>query len=692
MAIEAAERSVPAGDVPAAGNWSEARDRVGGVATAIARAVAVLGSDASIWAVAELTELELAEVLAGVDILVGYGLVADRNPLALAGPDTAAAVLDDIPFSARVRAHLDSGRILRDSGADAERIAAQLLQAGPTGLPWAASVYRAAAAGARRRGDGSAAERYLSQTLTERLSPGERAAVLRDTAEVRAIADPTEAIGDLLHELEWMQPSEVLSTVPVLRRILAASPKRDDVLWALDHATERVGERTPTAAAQLQLARGMVLATHANGVTWMESAASWLESRLSEWPQLGLHLAAIRCSLATLQGNDAVVARTNARTVLGQADPRSEFDACWHALMTSVFTEHPDDAEATCRRLQRELGGHEDEWKSLSLSLLRAEARRRAGDIKTTTASSGALLERLDRQHTDPMPSLRTCAAGLLAESLIQAGDTARAETVLREYGLFGAPADESESTFTLHVRGLLLAACGDVPAAVEAQLECGRHLANARTENPDLIRWRYAAVWGLMRLDRRDQAIDLAEENLELARRWRTPGAVGIAYQVLASTRPNRDRIEPLSQAIELLEVSGYQLDQAIAHYELGKAMRSTERDQAAHHHFLRALAIAEQVGAERLAERARAMTGPGSSTGRAKGLTAQEWKIAQLVAGGMSNPQIAAELFLARRTVEFHLSSVYRKLALSGRGDLAELLGGTPAVNGRHLISRPA
>jgi DNA-binding CsgD family transcriptional regulator len=52
---------------------------------------------------------------------------------------------------------------------------------------------------------------------------------------------------------------------------------------------------------------------------------------------------------------------------------------------------------------------------------------------------------------------------------------------------------------------------------------------------------------------------------------------------------------------------------------------------------------------------------------------LTPTELKVADLVAQGMSNPQIATHLFLSRRTVQTHVSHVLAKLELNSRTDIA-------------------
>jgi DNA-binding NarL/FixJ family response regulator len=63
---------------------------------------------------------------------------------------------------------------------------------------------------------------------------------------------------------------------------------------------------------------------------------------------------------------------------------------------------------------------------------------------------------------------------------------------------------------------------------------------------------------------------------------------------------------------------------------------------------------------------------------------LTPQEIQISRLVAGGMSNKEVAAQLFLSPRTIDYHLRNVFSKLGLTSRTQLARIpLGdGEPAV----------
>jgi DNA-binding CsgD family transcriptional regulator len=56
--------------------------------------------------------------------------------------------------------------------------------------------------------------------------------------------------------------------------------------------------------------------------------------------------------------------------------------------------------------------------------------------------------------------------------------------------------------------------------------------------------------------------------------------------------------------------------------------------------------------------------------------GLTARELEVARLIASGATNPEIAARLFLARKTVERHVSNVFLKVGVRNRTELATRL----------------
>jgi DNA-binding NarL/FixJ family response regulator len=85
--------------------------------------------------------------------------------------------------------------------------------------------------------------------------------------------------------------------------------------------------------------------------------------------------------------------------------------------------------------------------------------------------------------------------------------------------------------------------------------------------------------------------------------------------------------------------------------------------------------------MGIEAFADRARRELAATGETARKRNaetsdeLTAQETQVARLAADGLSNPDIAARLFISPKTVEYHLRKVFAKLGISSRVQLAQV-----------------
>ena len=110
------------------------------------------------------------------------------------------------------------------------------------------------------------------------------------------------------------------------------------------------------------------------------------------------------------------------------------------------------------------------------------------------------------------------------------------------------------------------------------------------------------------------------------------------------------------------------------------GEVHRRAKQKRQARDHLERALAVFEELGAPIWARRARSELDRVASRPGAGGLTATEERVARLVAEGGSNPEVAAALFISRRTVEANLSRIYRKLGVRTRLQLARALDDRP------------
>ena len=132
------------------------------------------------------------------------------------------------------------------------------------------------------------------------------------------------------------------------------------------------------------------------------------------------------------------------------------------------------------------------------------------------------------------------------------------------------------------------------------------------------------------------------------------------------------------------MLEGSPARLEHGRALVELGAALRRSGQRAAAREPLAAGLDIAVAGGAVRLVERARvelAASGARPRRQRVSGrdaLTPSELRVARHAAEGHSNREIAQALFVTTKTIEMHLSNVYRKLDIDSR----EQLGGVLSV----------
>jgi DNA-binding CsgD family transcriptional regulator len=106
------------------------------------------------------------------------------------------------------------------------------------------------------------------------------------------------------------------------------------------------------------------------------------------------------------------------------------------------------------------------------------------------------------------------------------------------------------------------------------------------------------------------------------------------------------------------------------------GAAQRRARRRGEARASLQQALRIFQELGTPAWAEKARAELGRVGGRRRAEGLTPAERRVADLVAEGRTNRQVAATLFLSERTVATHLSHIYAKLGVRSRTELARRL----------------
>jgi DNA-binding CsgD family transcriptional regulator len=173
-----------------------------------------------------------------------------------------------------------------------------------------------------------------------------------------------------------------------------------------------------------------------------------------------------------------------------------------------------------------------------------------------------------------------------------------------------------------------------------------------------------------------------LAADELRRARSFGAPRAIGIALRADALVGPPAKRQRRLAEALAVLEASPARLEHARVLVDLGATFRAAGQRSAAREPLLEGLALAARCGARALERRARselAAIGVRPRTTERAGadsLTPSERRVVELAATGNTNREIAQTLFVTEKTVETHLGRSFRKLDISSRRQLPDVL----------------
>lgn len=151
--------------------------------------------------------------------------------------------------------------------------------------------------------------------------------------------------------------------------------------------------------------------------------------------------------------------------------------------------------------------------------------------------------------------------------------------------------------------------------------------------------------------------------------------------HALLADTEDEAD--DRFREAIRLHLAGDSPFARARTELLYGEELRRRRHPAAAREHLRRALATFEQFGAAPWAQRTAAElraagdhVSPASVEEARPALTAQQARIAELVAGGATNREVAEVLFLSPRTVDHHLRNIFTRLGVRSRTELAKVV----------------
>jgi DNA-binding CsgD family transcriptional regulator len=657
--------------------------RLPAAARGLARAAAVLG-EADLRLAASLASMDPGAAAATADVLAAAGILEEGRPLRFVHPIVRAAVEADLPPGTRAGLHAAAAHRLADEGASAHHVAAHLLATDPAGDNWIVDSLASAARAAIANGAPDSAAAYLRRALAEPPSGRLRPDVLLELGFAESYAGDPQAAAHLEEALDTAAETATQVAITLaLGRMLQIDGRNREALEVFDRTRARLASTNPRAALTLE---GAVLGAAQLDAETADDAAQRIAHlrRLAEQePDIPPSVFGM---LAFAAANANEPAETAARLahralkgapkLLPEAVDRPPF--FYHACIALTFAERYkealrrfDEALADARRLG-------SLPHVLGLSCYRAFAHLRSGNLADAEADARVALETAPR----PPGFHAAVALAVLLETLAERGELEAAEAANERYRLAEQFPTMLNGGSVLAARGRLRLAELRPAAALRDLLAAGELFARLRMLSPSVAPWRSDAALAHLALGAPAEARTLASEEVTLAQAYNGPRTLGIALRAAGLAEGGRRGIELLRQAVRVLEGSGSQLEHARAMADLGAALRRAGQRAESRDVLRPALDLAHRCGALALTERAR--TELLAAGGRPRrlvlsgldSLTPGERRVAQLAAAGLSNRDIAQNLFVTARTVEGHLTHAYQKLAITSREQLPAAL----------------
>jgi DNA-binding CsgD family transcriptional regulator len=599
-----------------------------------------------------------------------------------------------------------------------------------------AAIYRSAAPDDRRE-----AHRALAEATDPQLDPDRRAWHLAHgaagpdediAAELERSAGRAQARGGFAAAAAFLERSAALTPDPAQRgaRALAAAQAKFDAA-APDRAYELLAMAETARLDELQRVRVDVLRAQiafarsgSDALALMLAAAKRLEplhaglARDALREALGAALFAGRLSGAVGVREVAEAAR------VARAGTSSQSPTALDLLLDGLVTRFTEGYAASVVPLRRHLKAMQEVLREHGIA--GREVRFAWGvspevwddEAWHELASRGVQLAR-DTGALGALPVGLTYHAGLL----VFAGELAAAAALIDEADAIAAATGVAHfdyaSPLLAALRGHETQALEMIEACLKPAIARGEGRAIGHAEHATAVLYnglgRYPTAlaaaqraceyedlgvfgWALVELveaGARSGTYEVAAAALErLAERTRASGtdwALGIEARSRALLTDSQTAWRLYREAIDLLARSRITVHLARAHLLYGEWLRHENRRTDARKSLRTAHEMFVSMGADGFADRAARELGAAgervhqSTMSTATQLTVRELQIARLASDGLSNPEIAAQLFVSRRTIEYHLNKIFSKLAISTRNQLHVALAGKRAEESR-------
>jgi DNA-binding CsgD family transcriptional regulator len=592
----------------------------------------------------------------------------------------------DIPVAGRPWLHARAARILEEAGADANAVAAHLLEADPTGDATVVEQLRVSARRAVEQGAMGVAATYLRRASVEPPGPRVAPAVFRELGAAELAAGRPDAAAAALATAwsEAADPVEGLSIVLMRRHALVLGDRIAEAVAVVDEAASRWDD---PAIAEL-LEAGALGAAHLDlgVVRKVEPRLVALRRRATTTPlrePLALAVAALAGAMANEPLGATVELTRRALAALPEAHAASDYSVEGQLALALLLSEQYDVLARQSSAWLDDARRRGSLPRFISIATTHANSAYRTGALADAEAGGRDALEAAQLYGTHFwLPG----AVATVLNPLVEHGRLDEADALLRDTRVeerHGQSNAHCWAVMLLPARARLRVAQGRLEEGLADLLSCGERYECPANRSPSLWSWRSDAALVLHTLGARARAEQVAAEELGLARAFGGPRAVGVALRAVGLITSGDEGLALLDEAATVLARSGAVLEHARALIDLGGALRHRGRRTDARQPLRDGLDAAVRCGADLLVERARdelAATGAHPKRERLTGpdaLTPSERRVAQLAAQGRSNPEIAQALFVTRRTVETHLTHAYQKLGVSSRDDLSAAIG---------------
>jgi ATP/maltotriose-dependent transcriptional regulator MalT len=629
--------------------------------------------------VSRATGMDTEDVVAQLEDIEGKGIVGiDGHRLRFAHPLLAKGFYTDVTPARRRSMH----RRLAEIVDEPELTARHLAMAATHGDELTLTSLDEAADIARSRGAPAAAAELLDLAIG--LGGGTPERRILAAAHHFDAGEPAQARVLLQDTIEGLEPGPRRAEALTLLALVASlNDSFDEAAGVLERALDDVGDELAQRVAILvSLSFALVNAGR------MESAVQRIEEAVTKAAELGDRHAlsqalGMRVMLHFMRGDglDESSLRRAVELEDHAADVSSAFSPLIQQALLLAWSGALDRANDEMLAIRRRCieTGEEGELSFIDFHSVLIHLWR--GDMAEAMLIAEDTVERAFQLNGDlPLSvalTVRAAVAAYAGEEESVRSDVAEAAAASERCG------SRRLGEWPVTMLGFLEVSLGNYEAAIAALTPLMGMLA-AVPDSTEIINASYVpdAAEALIQLGRLDEAEPLITALERNGQRLDRPWMKAVGARCRAMLLAAQGDVDGANHAVEhaLIEHDRLPMPFERARTQLlaGQLLRrQRQKDQAATT-LREALKTFEDLNVRLWADRARAeLARADVGTRRLSSLSPSEQRVAELAASGMTNRDVASELFISPKTVESNLARIYRKLGIHSRAELGRHMG---------------